>query len=52
MLPLRAGDVLATGTPHGVGPILAGDAMRTAIEGVGEMGVIVRESAEVAPRAF
>ena len=52
VLPLRAGDVLATGTPEGVGPIQAGDALRIAIEGVGDMQIFVRENAEVAPRAY
>ncbi|PTB17079.1 fumarylacetoacetate hydrolase [Trinickia symbiotica] len=52
VLPLRAGDVLAMGTPEGVGPIRPGDEICIAIETVGNMKVFVRESAEVAPRAY
>jgi 2,4-didehydro-3-deoxy-L-rhamnonate hydrolase len=36
------GDVLLTGTPEGVGPIRAGDVIRSAISGVGEMTTLVR----------
>jgi 2-keto-4-pentenoate hydratase/2-oxohepta-3-ene-1,7-dioic acid hydratase in catechol pathway len=39
---LLPGDVLLTGTPEGVGPILPGDVMRATIERVGEMTVHVR----------
>lgn len=34
---LHPGDILFTGTPEGVGPIVAGDQMRAAIDGLGEM---------------
>jgi 2-keto-4-pentenoate hydratase/2-oxohepta-3-ene-1,7-dioic acid hydratase in catechol pathway len=34
---LRAGDVLFTGTPEGVGPIAAGDAIKATIDGLGEL---------------
>lgn len=34
---LRPGDLIMTGTPAGVGPIVAGDHVTAAIEGVGEL---------------
>jgi 2,4-diketo-3-deoxy-L-fuconate hydrolase len=34
---LRAGDVLFTGTPEGVGPIAAGDTIKATIDGLGEL---------------
>lgn len=52
VLTLRPGDVLATGTPEGVGPIAAGDTVRIQIESVGDMTVSVREHTQVAPRAY
>ncbi len=39
---LMPGDVLLTGTPEGVGPIKAGDVIRSAISGIGEMTTLVR----------
>ncbi len=39
---LLPGDVLMTGTPEGVGPIVAGDVMHAWVEGIGEMMVKVR----------
>jgi len=41
---LLPGDVLLTGTPEGVGPIQAGDAMHASIERIGEMDVQVRDA--------
>lgn len=38
---LHPGDLLFTGTPEGVGPIVAGDVMRAAIGGLGEMTITV-----------
>ncbi|NUZ06103.1 fumarylacetoacetate hydrolase family protein [Piscinibacter koreensis] len=52
VLPIRPGDVIATGTPEGVGPFAPGDTLRIAIDGVGEMSVDVRENAAVSPRAY
>lgn len=52
VLPISPGDVIATGTPEGVGPFKAGDRLRISINGVGEMTLLVREQAAVAPRAF
>jgi 2-keto-4-pentenoate hydratase/2-oxohepta-3-ene-1,7-dioic acid hydratase in catechol pathway len=39
---LLPGDVLMTGTPEGVGPIVPGDVMHARVEGIGEMVVQVR----------
>jgi len=39
---LFPGDIIATGTPEGVGPIKRGDQVRIAIERVGEMTLAVR----------
>jgi 2,4-didehydro-3-deoxy-L-rhamnonate hydrolase len=41
---LDAGDVILTGTPEGVGPVIAGDRLVCSIEGIGEMTVMVRSS--------
>lgn len=38
---LYPGDIIATGTPEGVGPVKRGDSMRIAIEHVGEMNLKV-----------
>ena len=52
VLPLQPGDVIASGTPEGVGPFASGDELRIAIERVGEMTVHVREREGVSPRAY
>tara|TARA_B100000700_G_scaffold284660_1_gene338061 strand:- start:976 stop:1842 length:867 start_codon:yes stop_codon:yes gene_type:complete len=39
---LYPGDVIMTGTPEGVGPVVAGDTMYCYCEGIGEMSVEVR----------
>jgi 2-keto-4-pentenoate hydratase/2-oxohepta-3-ene-1,7-dioic acid hydratase in catechol pathway len=52
VLPLRPGDVIATGTPEGVGPFVDGDTVRIAIEGVGDMSLRVREHGSRSPRAY
>jgi len=52
VLTLYPGDLIATGTPEGVGPIKVGDAVRIAIASVGEMTVRVREADAYAPRRF
>jgi len=52
VLPLSPGDVIATGTPEGVGPFAAGDTVTIEIEGVGRMAVAIREREAVAPRAY
>ena len=52
VLPLAVGDVIATGTPEGVGPFRPGDLLRIAIDQVGEMEISVRENDAVSPRAY
>jgi len=37
VMTLEAGDVILTGTPAGVGPLLAGDEVRVEIEGIGAL---------------
>lgn len=41
VLTLKAGDIVTTGTPAGVGPIQAGDTVRVQIERIGEFSVQV-----------
>jgi len=36
-MTLFPGDVIATGTPAGVGPVVAGDVMEVSVEGVGTL---------------
>lgn len=43
---LQPGDVLFTGTPEGVGPVLPGDTMTCSIQGIGTMNVGVERAAE------
>ena len=52
VLPIQPGDVIATGTPEGVGSFAPGDTLRIAIEGVGDMRVQVSEREAPAPRPF
>ncbi len=37
VMTLEPGDVIATGTPAGVGPLKAGDAVEVTVEGVGTL---------------
>ncbi len=39
---LHPGDVIMTGTPEGVGPVVPGDVMDCYVEGIGQMSVAVR----------
>ena len=41
-LTLEAGDVIATGTPDGVGPLSDGDTVAVSVEGVGTLEHDVR----------
>jgi 2-keto-4-pentenoate hydratase/2-oxohepta-3-ene-1,7-dioic acid hydratase in catechol pathway len=41
-MTLEPGDVIATGTPEGVGPIGNGDLVEASIEGVGKVSNPVR----------
>jgi 2-keto-4-pentenoate hydratase/2-oxohepta-3-ene-1,7-dioic acid hydratase in catechol pathway len=52
VLPLTPGDVIATGTPEGVGPFVVGDKLRIAIQEIGEMSISVRERDMAAPRPY
>jgi 2-keto-4-pentenoate hydratase/2-oxohepta-3-ene-1,7-dioic acid hydratase in catechol pathway len=36
-MTLLPGDLIATGTPAGVGPVVAGDVMEVSVEGVGTL---------------
>ncbi len=45
LFTLRAGDLIYTGTPAGVGPVLPGQRLDAAIEGVGTLSVSVGDSA-------
>ena len=38
---LQPGDLIYTGTPEGVGPVLPGDQLRGWVEGVGELSVAI-----------
>ena len=37
VMTLLPGDILATGTPEGVGPVLAGDVVEVEVEGIGKL---------------
>ena len=37
IMPLEPGDVIATGTPPGVGPMNRGDVVEAKIEGIGTL---------------
>ena len=37
VMTLEPGDIISTGTPEGVGPLVAGDSVTVAIDGVGEL---------------
>ena len=37
VMTLEPGDIISTGTPSGVGPIVAGDTVTVQVEGVGEL---------------
>ena len=52
VMTLNPGDVIASGTPEGVGPIAPGDNVRIGIESVGEMTLPVVEAAAYSPRRF
>lgn len=52
VLTLQPGDIIATGTPEGVGPITVGDHVTIAIERVGEMTLPVVEAKTEAPRPY
>ena len=37
IMTLLPGDIISTGTPAGIGPLVAGDTVRVAVEGVGDL---------------
>ena len=37
MMTLEPGDVILTGTPEGVGPLVAGDALEVEVSGIGTL---------------
>ena len=41
-MTLEPGDVILTGTPEGVGPLVAGDALEIEVSGVGTLSLSVR----------
>ena len=41
---LRGGDLIFTGTPAGVGPIIAGDRVTGGIEGLGEIDIVIGDA--------
>ncbi len=44
-MTLLPGDLIATGTPEGVGPVIAGDVMEVAVEGIGTLSNPVADEA-------
>lgn len=44
MMTLEPGDLIATGTPSGVGPLVAGDTVEVAVEGIGMLSNPVHPS--------
>ncbi|MBR0800426.1 fumarylacetoacetate hydrolase family protein [Bradyrhizobium jicamae] len=52
VMTLQPGDVIASGTPQGVGPVEPGDCVTIEIEQVGRMTVSVTQSSAAAPRVF
>jgi 2-keto-4-pentenoate hydratase/2-oxohepta-3-ene-1,7-dioic acid hydratase in catechol pathway len=42
MMTLEPGDVILTGTPEGVGPLVAGDALEVEVSGIGTLALRVR----------
>lgn len=43
VMTLEPGDLIATGTPKGVGPVVAGDQIEVSVEGVGQLRNIVAD---------
>jgi 2-keto-4-pentenoate hydratase/2-oxohepta-3-ene-1,7-dioic acid hydratase in catechol pathway len=52
VMTLQPGDVIASGTPEGVGPVAPGDSITIELEKIGAMTLQVREAAAVAPRPW
>jgi len=41
-MTLNAGDIIATGTPSGVGPLSSGDEVTVSVEGIGALTNVVK----------
>lgn len=52
VMTLYPGDIIATGTPEGVGPVEDGDTIRIVIDSVGEMSVPVKQGTEGGTEVF
>lgn len=52
VMTLRPGDIIASGTPEGVGPVAPGDRVTIEIERVGRMTLRVTAAEHAAPRLF
>lgn len=52
VMTLQPGDVIATGTPEGVGSVVPGDRIRMTIEKIGTLNVDVKEAPDYAPKRF
>ncbi|WOF42991.1 fumarylacetoacetate hydrolase family protein [Sphingopyxis indica] len=52
VMTLWPGDILATGTPEGIGPLAAGDIVAVEIEGIGALRLAVRTSDQQPPWLF
>jgi 2-keto-4-pentenoate hydratase/2-oxohepta-3-ene-1,7-dioic acid hydratase in catechol pathway len=46
VMTLEAGDVISTGTPEGVGPLVAKDVLEVEIERIGVLRCEVRDESE------
>ena len=47
-MALQPGDIIMTGTPAGVGPVVAGNKITGGVEGVGEIAIDIVEGAKIA----
>src|SRR6195256_18821 len=46
VMTLLPGDLIATGTPAGVGPVVAGDVVEVSVEGVGTLRNVIADQQE------
>ena len=52
VMTIRPGDIIASGTPEGVGPIQPGDSVKITLEKVGSMELPVVEAEHLSPKVF
>jgi len=45
LYPLAPGDLIFTGTPEGIGPVLPGDELVARVSGLSDLGVTIGEKA-------